>query len=262
MKQLLINKEGPVATVTLNRPAKGNALSYAMMEQLIQAAEDFRADTETRVIVFTGAGKHFCCGVDISDPGVIQTAGGQLLQRQRRYDVGRRLIRTILEINQITIGALHGLALGGGACIAAALDFRIGASNCRVGFPESNLGIPLSWQSLPLCVRLIGPSRTKRMVILGRKESAQTLLEWGFFDELVNRADLLAGAEKMAIDYAAKAPIAAQMIKKSVNAVSSAMDAAIMHMDGDQVLLAQTTADFQEGVNAVLEKRDPVYTGS
>ena len=85
----------------------------------------------------------------------------------------------------------HGVALGGGACIATAVDFRVGAESCRVGYPEIDLGINLQWMGLPLCVHLIGPARAKRMVILGQHETAPTLLEWGFLDEMVPDDELL-----------------------------------------------------------------------
>jgi enoyl-CoA hydratase/carnithine racemase len=171
------------------------------------------------------------------------------------------MIRKLTEMNQITIAAINGGALGGAACMVSALDFRVGADDCFVAYPEVGLGIPLSWVSLPLCVHLVGPARAKRFVILAQKENAKTLLEWGFLDEVAPRAELMKRAMEMAEQYAAMPPIAAQMAKRSVNAISSALDNAIMHMDSDQVLLAQATRDFREGVMAFLEKRTPNFTG-
>ncbi len=143
----------------------------------------------------------------------------------------------------------------------SACDFRIGAEGCFVGYPEINLGIPLSWVSLPICVHLVGPARAKRMVILGNKEKAETLLEWGFIDEIVPPDKLIDKAIEMAEEYAGQPPIAAQMIKRSVNAISTALDNAIMHMDTDQIMLAEETEDFKEGVTAFLTKRKPEFKG-
>jgi enoyl-CoA hydratase/carnithine racemase len=171
------------------------------------------------------------------------------------------MINAITEIDQVTIAAIHGVALGGGACIPTACDFRIGADDCFCGYPEVNLGINLMWRALPLCVRLIGPARAKRMIMLGAKEDAETLLNWGFLDELVPQAELEARAMEMAEQYAGQPPIATQMIKQSINAVSNALDQAVMHMDTDQNILTTLTADRAEGINAFFEKRDPKFTG-
>lgn len=171
------------------------------------------------------------------------------------------MIQKLHEMNQITIAAINGGALGGGACIVSALDFRIGAEDCFVAYPEGALGIPLSWVSLPLCVHLIGPARAKRFVILAQKENATTLLNWGFLDEVVPSDRLMDRAMEMAENYAAMPPVAAQMIKRSVNAITSALDKAIMHMDSDQVLLASLTEDHSEGVKAFFEKRLADFKG-
>jgi len=260
-ENLIITRQNRIATVTLNRPDKGNTLSVRLMEEIIQAADEFQTDIETRVIIFTGAGKNFSMGVDMKDPAHIAMAGGPILARQRQFNIGPHMIRKLFEINQITIAAINGLALGGGACIASALDFRIGAENCRVAYPEVNLGIPLSWTSLPLCVRLVGASRAKRFVALGRKEGARTLLDWRFLDEIAPDSELLERAVEMADMYAVQAPIPTQMIKRSINAITSFPNQAIMHMDGDQVLLAQSSGDFKEGVEAVFSKRQPEFKG-
>ena len=254
-------RRGAVATVTMNRPEKLNALSVDMMEELYEAAEQFQDDTETRAIVFTGAGRYFSSGADLTDPKRAALAHESLLRRERQTTLGQRVIRKLLEINQITIAAIRGGALGGAACIVTALDFRIGTDTCFVSYPEINLGMSLSWYGLPLCVHLVGPSRAKRMVILGNKEPAETLLEWGFLDEVVPEDALHERAMQMAEEYASKPPIAAQMIKRSVNAISSALDQSIMHMDIDQLLLTFTTEDFVEGIDAQRERRVPEFKG-
>ena len=164
-------------------------------------------------------------------------------------------------MEQITIAALNGAAVGAGACIASALDFRVGAEDCRVGYPESDLAIPLSWLSLPLCVHLVGPARAKRWLITGERWGAAQLERYGFLDMVVPAEDLADQALKLAGEYAARPPAASQMIKRSVNEVVDAIDRAVMHMDTDQVLLARGSADFQEGALAFLEKRPPRFTG-
>lgn len=254
-KHLRVHRAGEVATVTLARPECANALSLELMEEIERVATEFHADTETRVVIFTGEGKHFCAGADLRDAARHGLAKAEPLDRWRGLRIGPRMLRAVAEINQITIAAINGGALGGGACIATACDFRIGAEDCFAGYPEINLGMNLSWVGLPLCVRLVGPARAKRMVILGRKEPAAILLEWGFLDEVVPPGDLMDAAGRMAEAYAAQPAMAAQMIKRGVNAITSALDAAVMHMDTDQFMLATSSEEHAEAVRAFVEKR-------
>jgi len=258
-----IEKEGHVATLTLDRPEKLNALSADLMQEVIDATRAFQQDEDTRVVIFTGAGRCFSAGVDLTDAkNVDRIAKASNLMKRRLLRLGPRMIRAIYKMDQITIAAINGVAVGGGACIAAACDFRIGADNCKVGYPEVNLGMNLSWAALPMCVNLIGPSRAKQMVILAQKESAETLFQWGYLDDTVPAGDLLKAAHAMALKFAARPPISAQMVKHSVNAIASALDRAVMHMDSDQFLLTTKTEDYLEGLSAFLEKRDPSFKGN
>jgi enoyl-CoA hydratase len=260
-ENLTVERRGAIALVTLNRPERMNALSLDLMEELIGVADEFQDDVETRVVVFTGSGKHFSAGADLADPRRAEAARAPLLERQRSANLGPRLTRRLQEINQITIAAINGGALGGGAVIVSALDFRVAGESAFVAYPEINLGMSLSWLGLPLCVHLVGPARAKRMVILGRREDARTLREWGFVDEVVPDAELMDRAMAMAAAYAAQPPIAAQMIKRSVNAIASAHDASIMHMDIDQLLLTHSSEDYAEAIRAFFEKREPEFRG-
>jgi enoyl-CoA hydratase/carnithine racemase len=226
-----------IALVTFNRPERANALHYAHLLEIEDVALSFRDDAQTRVVIFTGTGKHFSSGADLKDLGT--DAKAPFVLRRRRNRIGERVIRALCEIDQITIAAWNGAAMGGGACIATALDLRIGADDCFMQYPEIDLGMNLMWQSLPLCIHLVGPARAKRLVIGGERLFAQTLLQWGVLDECVPRDELLPRALALAATYAAKPPIAAQMIKRSVNAVVWGADRATMHMDADQNLLTR-----------------------
>ena len=262
-KDIVIDRRGHVATVRFNRPEKLNTLSFEMMHDIDGLARSFGEDENTRVVIFTGSGENFCAGVDLIDHmDSDQGKNDSMLKKLRKVRIGPRMIRSIYEIDQITIAAMNGVALGGGACLAAACDFRIGAGDCRAGFPEVNLAMNLSWISLPLVVHLIGPARAKQMVISSERIDAEELLQWGFLDKLVPPQDLMKAAREMAEMVASKPPLAAQMVKRSVNAISSALDQAIMHMDSDQFLYATSGEDFLEALNAFFKKRKGIFKGN
>ncbi|MHA2186266.1 MAG: enoyl-CoA hydratase/isomerase family protein, partial [Promethearchaeota archaeon] len=218
-KHLLIERrDDHIAIVTLNRPDQLNTLNSTLMRELEKVTEDFHEDTDTRVVIFTGAGRYFSGGADLKEQRIPAT----LLEQSRAKQIGPRMIRKIFMMDQITIAAINGGAFGGGCCIVSACDFRIGDENCRAGYPESKLGMNLSWVSVPLAVHLIGPTYAKEMIILGKNNEAQTLLKWGFLNEVVPREKLLERAIEIAKEYARMPPIPAQMIKKSINHIIGA----------------------------------------
>jgi len=258
-KDLIIEKrDDNIAIVTLNRPEQLNTLTTNIMTEIEQLTEDFQKDTETRVVIFTGAGRLFSGGRDLTEQGSPTT----VLGRQRAIQNGPRMIRKLYMMEQITIAAINGGAFGGGCCIASALDFRIGDEKCMAGFPESRLGMSLSWTILPIIVHLIGPTFAKEMTVLGKNNDAQTLLKWGFLNEVVSKENLLKRAIEIAKEYAEMPPIPAQMIKKTINHISGALDQAIMHMDMDQLMLTLQTEDLREGIAAFFGKREGKFKGN
>ena len=261
-KNLICERSGFIARVTFNRPHKMNALDSAHLEEIEAVALSFRDDPETRVVIFTGSGKHFSSGADLSPEVQPIDANANLALRRRRSRIGERAIQAVYNMDQITIAAWNGGALGGGACLTTAMDFRIGADDCFMQYPEVEIGVNLMWKSLPLITHLAGPARAKRLVAGGERIHAEELLSWGVLDALVSRADLMSTAEAWAQRYAALPPIPQQMIKQSVNAIASALDTAVMHMDVDQNLFSATTADRSEAIKAYLAKTEPTFTGN
>jgi enoyl-CoA hydratase/carnithine racemase len=204
-----------VLILTLNRPEALNALNPALMLAIEAFGRSMLSDP-ARVLVIRGAGRHFCAGADLKAPA----SDASLVQRRRDAQLGGRMLRAIIDIPQVTIAAVHGAALGGGLCIPTACDFRIAADTAIGGYPEVNLGMNLMWQSVGLCTRLVGPARAKRMIMLGERLDAQTLLSWGLWDEAVPEEQLMPRAQALADRYAAQPPIAVQMIKQTINQIS------------------------------------------
>lgn len=256
-----LTRGGAIATVTIDRAEKRNAITNEMMEALAETAAGLAKDEQTRAVIFRGEGGDFSVGADLNQPRFQGDTPTSLLMRRRGAELGAMLMRAIQEIHQPTICAVQGVATGAGACIASACDFRIGAEGARVGYGEVKIGINLMWNALPVCVHLIGPARAKQMIMTGKLFDAATLERWGFFDALAPASDVGAVAREWAETYAALPPIAVQMIKSSINQVSGALDRAIMHMDADQWLLASQSQDFREGVSAFFERRNPEFKG-
>jgi enoyl-CoA hydratase/carnithine racemase len=259
---IVVRREGHVAIVTIRRPERRNAVTVAMMRDLIAASRAFEADEVSRAVIFCADGADFSVGADLQQPRGDGGKAPSLLMRRRSGELGAALMQAIQEIHQPTICAVQGIATGAGACITSACDFRIGSEDARVGYGEVKLGIPLMWNALPLCVRAVGAARAKRMIMTGKLFEASTLERWGFLDEVVPRADLDTAARRWADEYAALPPLAVQMIKRSVNQVAGALDRAVMHADADQWLLASQSGDFREAVSAFFEKRVPTFTGN
>jgi enoyl-CoA hydratase/carnithine racemase len=255
-----VARTGAIATVTINRPERRNAITGAMLQDLKAAACGFAEDEETRVVILRAEGRDFSVGADLAAPPSKRPGADSLVMRRRAAELGGQTLRAIQEIHQPTICAIQGVATGGGACIATACDFRIGAQDARIGYGEVRMGMNLMWTGLPLCVRLVGPARAKQMIMTGKLFDAATMELWGFLDQ-VAVDDLDAAALAMAAEYANLPPVPVQMIKRSVDRLAGALDQAVMHMDVDQWLLATASADAREAVAAFFDKRAPRFTG-
>jgi enoyl-CoA hydratase/carnithine racemase len=251
-----------IAIITLARPERRNALTQAMLAELERIADSLRGAGGVRAVVLRGEGSDFSVGADIGEMEARMAAPAPLAEARRGAQLGARVMRAVMGIDQPTVCALHGVATGGAACIATACDIRIAAAGARLGYGEVKIGIPLMWNALGPLVALVGPARAKRLVMTGALVPAETLASWGLVDELVPPADLDARALALAAEFAALPPLAVQMIKRSINAVAHALDAAVLHADADQWLLATQGADFAEAIAAFREKRPGQFTGN
>lgn len=257
---LTVDSDAHVTIVHLNRPQARNALSYDVLAEIELCAHNFRDDTDTRVVIFAANGPHFSAGADLKEMSAMNAL--PLIERRRRLRMGERALRALMAIDQITICAWNGGAIGGGGCIANALDFRIGAEDCYFYLPEIDLGLNLMWQSIPRLVRIVGEPRAMRMAVGGERVEAETLLNWGMLEGVVANEQLLDRAIAFAQTYVNKPPIAAQMIKRSINAVGAHLDQALMHIDADQHALTLMTSDQRVAARAYADKQQGEFTGN
>jgi enoyl-CoA hydratase len=257
-----VGPEGRIAVVRFDRGDGINALSPEAMRQLTAVARSFEDDGDTSVVVLTGSAKAFSAGFDLKDPEGRSRKDMDLGTLRRHVRVGPRLTRAWQEMEQVTIGAIEGFAIGGGVALAVALDFRVMASNAHLRVPEIALGMSMSWQSIPRMLHLMGPARTKQAVIIADERiSAGEAREWGLVEEVAEPGKAFEAAMALAERVARQPPIAVSMTKLTVNRLAHALDDLTSHMDGDQFLLAGMSEDHKEGVAAFLERRKPRFRG-
>ena len=257
-----LGPEGRIAVVRFDRGDGLNALSPEAMRQLTAVARSFEDDGDISVVVLTGSGKAFSAGFDLRDAEGRSRRDMDLGTLRRHVRVGPRLTRAWQEMEQVTIGAIEGFAIGGGVALAVALDFRVMASNAHLRVPEIALGMSMSWQSIPRMLHLMGPARTKQAVIIADERiSAEEAREWGLVEEVAEPGKAFDAAMALAEKVARQPPLAVSMTKLTVNRLAHALDDLTSHMDGDQFVLASMSEDHKEGVAAFLERRKPKFRG-
>ena len=254
-------QRGRVALIRFDRGDGRNAMSREVMRQLLAVAASFDEDAQTSAIVLTGDPRSFCVGFDLRDPEGAKLAASGLAERRQAQTLGARLCRAWANLAPLTIVALEGYCIGGGVALAVACDLRIAGNNARLSIPEIDRGMNMTWGSLPRLVSLIGPARTKRLVILGQTVSGEEARGMGLVDEATQPGLALDRALTLADQVAAKPPLPVRMNKLAINA-AVALNEATASADFDQFLLCQGSDDFREGIASFLEKRPPRFTGT
>lgn len=253
--------EGPTAVVRLNRPGARNAFSLTLMRQLIEAAAMFRASTQVQTVILTGGDAYFSAGADLRDPGRAADRPATRLERRQAARLGPDLCAAWESLEQVTIAAIEGYCIGGGAALAVALDFRIAGRSAYLRLPEIALGMNMSWGALPRITALAGPSRAKQFAIFCEPCPAETALAWGMVDEVVDDGQAQARSREWAAKVAALPPVPVRMTKEAINAQAGALFRATSAMDRDQWMLTSESADFAEGARAFAQKRPPRFRG-
>jgi enoyl-CoA hydratase len=253
---LLIDSADAVATITINRAEKRNALSNAVRADLIAAVDALRADDAVRVIVLTGAGdKAFVAGADI----------GEFAERtpiqQRDVMAERRIFDEMANCPKPTIAAINGFALGGGCELALACDIRVAAESARLGQPEIKLGIIPGGGGTQRLPRLVGTGNAMRLILTGELIDAREALRIGLVDVVVPDAELKTRVTEMARAIAAHSPVALRLAKAGIRAASEMSLDAGLAFERELFITAFSSEDKTEGVAAFLEKRMPTFRG-
>jgi len=246
-----------VATVTINRPEKNNAISTEMRADFRALADELYANEAVRVAVFTGTGKTFCVGADVS---TFETDWNTPVFR-----ANTRLLTSFFNdleaLEKPLIAAINGTCVGGGLELALACDLRIAARSARFGLPENNLGLIPGIGGCSRLVKLVGFGRAKELVLTGEIVTADDAHRYGLVGRVVADADLAGEAQALAARLAAKAPQALGLAKRVIQSCVSAdlHTARTLESFGQSILIK--TADHREGVKAFREKRRPRFEG-
>ncbi len=258
-----IEKSGRVAVVRFDRKDGVNALSLRAMRELTEAAEWMRADHDIYAVALVGSDKGFSAGRDLKDPEMDPRRDGPLLNCRWAAGAGARLCKAWADLEQYTTCNIEGFAIGGGLALAVSVDYRAISETAHLRAPEAALGLSMSWGSVPRIVNLVGPARAKQILIHANKSiEADQALAWGLVEEITPEDESAAAAIHAAELAAEIPPVAARMIKRTVDAYANALADSVVHMDTDQVLLAESGADHLEAVDAFLAKRAPTFTGA
>jgi enoyl-CoA hydratase len=254
---LLVERDGAVAVVTVNRPSVLNALNSQTITELQRAMYELQQDAGIRAIVLTGAGeKSFVAGADINELAKLSPAEGQ-----QHAQKGQAVFDAIEHLGKPVIAAVNGFALGGGCELAMACTIRIAADTARLGQPEINLGIIPGYAGSQRLARLVGKGIALEMLLSGDMVPAARAHEIGLVNKVVPAADLMAEAKKLAANLAAKAPLAVRYILEAVNHGLEMPQADAQLLEATLFGLVASTADMKEGTGAFLEKRTPTWRG-
>jgi enoyl-CoA hydratase len=250
-------KEG-IGYITFNRPQARNALTFAMYERLAEICEEVDRTQTVKVLVLTGAGeKAFAAGTDISQFRAFKTQQDALDYEGR----GNRVMGILESCRVPTIAAIAGACTGGGAGIAACCDIRIATANARYGFPIARtLGNCLSMANYSRLYALLGPAKVKDIIFTARLIEAKEAQEIGLFSEILpDAAALHARADELARTIAGHAPLTLRATKEAMHRIGKKMG--MGEEEKDLILMCYMSSDFREGMEAFLNKREPVWKG-
>lgn len=256
MSDVIVNFEGRIAIITLNRPIVLNALTSNLCRELIDVFISLDTNPEIRTVILTGAGRAFCSGADIEEMSTKSSI--------QAYQFLKLIRNTFLEIENYSfpvIAAVNGVALGGGCELALACDLRLAATNAKFAFPEMDLGIMPTGGGTQRLPRLIGMTRAKEMIFTGCDISAKQAFEIGLVNRVLENNQLLSEAIRIARIISEKSPMTLKLAKASLRTVWDAGLNVGLNFEIGHGSLLWSTDDQKEGMAAFVEKRKPEFKG-
>ena len=246
-----------VATITLNRPEKRNAISFELIDDLVRALGEV-AKSDAIVLILTGAGKAFCSGLDLDNlKALLGRTPAQNLQDSQTMV---RLFRSLYEFPKVTIAAVNGAAIAGGTGLALLCDFTLAVPEAKFGYTEVRIGFVPAIVSTFL-LRQVGEKQARDLLLTGRIFEAEEAARMGLVSEIVPAEDLLKRARQLASLLMENSPASLRATKQLLTAHAQAeLDAQIDAAVRENAAI-RTTADFREGISSFLEKRKPVWSG-
>lgn len=253
---LLYEKTGHIATITFHRPKQFNAINAVMAQELINLLSEVEHDPEVRSVILTGGERAFVAGGDIG-----YMSGLSHLEVNGFSTLVHKMTRAIENLSKPVVGAISGLALGGGCEIALCCDIRIAAEKTQFGLPEVNLALLPGAGGTQRLTRVVGIGWAKQMIMTGDPIPAEKALEIGLVTQVVPKDEVMSAARKMAAKLSAKAPITMRQIKACLNQSIYADLHNGMEYEQQAFQFLFATEDEKEGVAAFVEKREAVFQG-
>src|SRR5580704_5650617 len=257
LENVLYEKKGSIAYVTVNRPKVLNALNSATFRQLKAVFQDAQNDTSVRGVILTGAGdKSFVAGADISELAQITP-----VQAEENTRLGQGVADLIENLGKPVVAAVNGYALGGGCELALASSIRVAAESARFGLPEVTLGLMPGAGGTQRLPRAIGKGLALQLILTGGMINAQEAYRIGLVNEVVPAAELIARAEAVLKQMAANAPLSVRYALQAVNkGLETSLSEGLL-IESSLVAICTSTEDKKEGTAAFLEKRPANFKG-
>jgi methylglutaconyl-CoA hydratase len=249
--------DGGVATITLNRPEKRNAISFDLIDDLLRALEEV-AKSDAIILILTGAGKAFCSGMDLENlKALLGRTAEQNLEDTR---IMVRLFRAVYEFPKVTIAAVNGPAIAGGTGLALLCDFTLAVPEAKFGYTEVRIGFVPAIVSTFL-LRQVGEKQARDLLLTGRIFGAEEAMRLGLVNEIVPPEKLMSRARELAALLMENSTASLRATKKLLTDHARAeVDVQIEAAVRENASI-RSTADFREGISSFLEKRKPVWTG-